>query len=79
MLGVWAHERGNRVNLAMISFHRGGGTRGEGRGRVTQKAGYNGGDGSNGNSRHFERRGHVEINYWVSPCIYCLFDFFERV
>ena len=62
----------------MISFRRGEARGGEGRGRVTQKAGYNGGDGSNGDSRHFERGGHVEINCCVSPCIYCFFDFFER-
>lgn len=73
MLGL-PHEVDNGVKLAMMSFRRGG-TRGDGRGRVTQKAGYNGGDGSNGDSRDFERGGHVEINCWVAPCIYCFFAF----
>lgn len=51
--------------------------RGERRGRVTQKAGYDGGNGSNGDSRDFERGGHGEINCWVSPYI-LLLCFFER-
>lgn len=37
------------MKLAMISFVAGS-TRGEGRGHVTKKAGYDGGDGSNGDS-----------------------------
>lgn len=50
---------------------------GRGKGRVTKKAGYDSGEGSNGDSRDSEWGGHVEINCWIFA-MYLLLVFFLR-
>lgn len=53
-------SRFNGVQL--MSFGRGG-HEGRGKGRFTKKARYDGGEGSNGDSRDSEWGGHVEISF----------------
>lgn len=62
--------------VQLMSFGRGG-HQGRGKGRVTKKAGYDGGEGSNGDSRDSEWGGHVELNCRISA-MYLLLVFFLR-
>lgn len=62
--------------VQLMSFGRGG-HEGRGKGHVTKKAGYDGGEGSNGDSRDSEWGGHVELNCWISA-MYLLLVFFLR-
>lgn len=80
--GSWGWRGGCRVRgLTGFSWRCcplvGEGRRGEVRGRVTKKAGYDGGEGGNGDSRDSEMGGHVEINCWISA-MYLLLIFFLR-